>query len=34
MTFVLSVTDRNHLASIIRNVRKMPNVSRVHRDPN
>lgn len=32
MTFVLTVADRKHLASIIRNVRKMPNVFRVHRD--
>lgn len=32
MTFVLTVKDRTHLANIIRNVRKMPNVVRVHRD--
>ena len=32
MTFVLAVKDRVHLANIIRNVRKMPNVFRVHRD--
>jgi len=32
MTFVLTVEDRVHLANIIRNVRKMPNVVRVHRD--
>ncbi|MDX1482171.1 MAG: bifunctional (p)ppGpp synthetase/guanosine-3',5'-bis(diphosphate) 3'-pyrophosphohydrolase [Woeseiaceae bacterium] len=32
MNFVLSVKDRNHLARIIRNVRKMSNVTRVHRD--
>ena len=32
MTFVLTVKDRRHLANIIRNVRKMPNVQRVHRD--
>lgn len=32
MTFVLAVSDRIHLAQIIRNVRKMPNVFRVHRD--
>lgn len=32
MTFVLAVSDRVHLAQIIRNVRKMPNVFRVHRD--
>jgi len=32
MTFVLTVSDRKHLANIIRNVRKMPNVFRVHRD--
>lgn len=32
MTFVLSVKDRSHLANIIRNVRKMPNVFRVNRD--
>jgi RelA/SpoT family (p)ppGpp synthetase len=32
MTFVLNVRDRVHLANIIRNVRKMSNVNRVHRD--
>lgn len=32
MTFVINVTDRKHLADIIRNVRKMQNVLRVHRD--
>ena len=32
MTFVLTVKDRRHLANIIRNVRKMSNVQRVHRD--
>jgi len=32
MTFLLQVKDRTHLAHIIRNVRKMPNVHRVSRD--
>ena len=32
LTFLLKVHDRTHLAQIIRNVRKMPNVVRVHRD--
>ena len=32
MTFLLTVKDRIHLARIIRNVRKMPNVHRVSRD--
>ena len=32
MTFLLQVKDRTHLARIIRNVRKMPNVHRVSRD--
>ena len=32
MTFLLQVEDRTHLARIIRNVRKMPNVNRVSRD--
>jgi GTP pyrophosphokinase len=32
MSFLLQVKDRRHLASIIRNVRKMPNVHRVSRD--
>ena len=32
MTFLLQVKDRTHLARIIRNVRKMPNVNRVSRD--
>ena len=32
LTFVLTVSDRNHLARIMRNIRNMPNVIRVHRD--
>ena len=32
LTFLLQVKDRNHLATIMRNVRKMPNVIRVSRD--
>ncbi|MDH3303996.1 MAG: bifunctional (p)ppGpp synthetase/guanosine-3',5'-bis(diphosphate) 3'-pyrophosphohydrolase [Gammaproteobacteria bacterium] len=32
LTFLLSVKDRSHLAQIMRNVRKMPNVLRVSRD--
>ena len=32
MTFVLTVENRVHLDNIIRNVRKMHNVIRVHRD--
>ena len=32
MTFLLQVKDRTHLANIMRNVRKMPNVNRVSRD--
>jgi RelA/SpoT family (p)ppGpp synthetase len=32
MTFILQVKDRTHLARIMRNVRKMPNVNRVSRD--
>ena len=32
LSFVLSVKDRTHLATIMRNVRKMPNVIRVSRD--
>ena len=32
MTFLLQVADRVHLARIMRNVRKMPNVFRVSRD--
>ena len=32
MTFLLQVKDRTHLAQIMRNVRKMPNVTRVSRD--
>lgn len=32
LTFLLQVTDRIHLARIMRNVRKMKNVLRVHRD--
>ena len=32
LTFVLTVKDRKHLAKIMRNVRNMPNVIRVHRD--
>ncbi len=32
LSFVLSVKDRTHLAAIMRNVRKMPNVIRVSRD--
>jgi GTP pyrophosphokinase len=32
MTFLLQVRDRTHLANIMRNVRKMPNVNRVSRD--
>jgi len=32
LTFVLTVKDRKHLARIMRNVRNMPNVIRVHRD--
>ena len=32
LSFVLQVRDRNHLASILRNVRNMPNVIRVARD--
>ena len=32
LSFVLTVKDRTHLATIMRNVRKMPNVIRVSRD--
>jgi GTP pyrophosphokinase len=32
LSFLLSVKDRSHLAQIMRNVRKMPNVLRVSRD--
>jgi RelA/SpoT family (p)ppGpp synthetase len=32
LTFLLQVKDRTHLANIMRNVRKMPNVVRVSRD--
>jgi len=32
ITFVVQVKDRVHLANIMRNVRKMPNVVRVARD--
>ena len=32
LTFLLQVKDRNHLADIMRQVRKMPNVIRVSRD--
>lgn len=32
LTFVLTVRDRKHLAKIMRNVRNMQNVIRVHRD--
>ncbi|MEX0976494.1 MAG: bifunctional (p)ppGpp synthetase/guanosine-3',5'-bis(diphosphate) 3'-pyrophosphohydrolase [Woeseia sp.] len=32
LTFMLLVKDRNHLATIMRNVRKMPNVIRVSRE--
>ncbi|MGI9248572.1 MAG: RelA/SpoT family protein [Woeseiaceae bacterium] len=32
LSFLLTVKDRNHLAQIMRNVRKMPNVIRVSRD--
>ena len=32
LTFILTVKDRKHLARIMRNVRNMPNVIRVHRD--
>ena len=32
LSFVLTVKDRSHLATIMRNVRKMPNVIRVSRD--
>ena len=32
LTFLLQVHDRIHLAQIMRNVRKMPNVIRVSRD--
>ena len=32
LSFLLSVKDRNHLAQIMRDVRKMPNVLRVSRD--
>ena len=32
LTFMLQVKDRNHLATIMRNVRKMPNVIRVSRE--
>ena len=32
LSFVLTVKDRTHLATIMRNVRKMPNVMRVSRD--
>jgi (p)ppGpp synthase/HD superfamily hydrolase len=32
LTFLIQVKDRNHLATIMRNVRKMPNVIRVSRD--
>lgn len=32
LTFILTVKDRKHLARIMRNVRKMPNVIRVQRD--
>ena len=31
LTFVITVKDRNHLARIMRSVRKMPNVNRVQR---
>jgi (p)ppGpp synthase/HD superfamily hydrolase len=32
MTFLLQVKDRIHLARIIRNVKKMPNVTKISRD--
>ena len=32
LSFLLQVRDRTHLASILRNVRNMPNVIRVSRD--
>ena len=32
LSFVLTIKDRSHLATIMRNVRKMPNVIRVSRD--
>jgi guanosine-3',5'-bis(diphosphate) 3'-pyrophosphohydrolase len=32
LSFLLQVRDRNHIAKVIRNVRKMPNVIRVSRD--
>ena len=32
LSFLLQVRDRKHLADIMRNVRKMPNVVRVNRD--
>ena len=32
LSFVLTVKDRSHLATIMRNVRKMPNVIRVSRE--
>jgi (p)ppGpp synthase/HD superfamily hydrolase len=32
LSFVLSVKDRTHLATIMRDVRKMPNVIRVLRE--
>jgi GTP pyrophosphokinase len=32
LTFLLQVKDRSHLAQIMRNVRKMPNVMRVSRE--
>jgi GTP pyrophosphokinase len=32
LSFLLQVHDRTHLASIMRSVRKMPNVIRVARD--
>ena len=32
LTFMIQVKDRTHLAQIMRNVRKMPNVIRITRD--
>jgi guanosine-3',5'-bis(diphosphate) 3'-pyrophosphohydrolase len=32
MTFLLQIRDRGHLARLIRNVRKMPNVTKISRD--
>ena len=32
LSFLLAVRDRRHLATILRNVRKMPNVLRVTRE--